>query len=101
MALTAENYSRGFLVDDELMAGVTESPQKQGAFAAFVLRPETGEYLGYREFSTLDAALAEINAIPRQWAYEKAGGCSTAGCKGGKCGSCGNKGTGSCPKEKC
>ncbi|HUP56519.1 MAG TPA: hypothetical protein VM598_03640 [Bdellovibrionota bacterium] len=95
MALDTENYSRGFLVDEELMAGVTENPDRSGGFAAFVLRHETGEYLGYRVFPTLDAALAEINAIPRQWAFEKVGGCSAGGCKGGNCGKSG----GACPRK--
>ena len=82
MPLNRDNYASGFLVDDQLMAGVTEAESK-GAFTAFVLRPETGEYLGYRQFADLDEALESINRIPREWKYEAAGGCG--GCAEGKC----------------
>ncbi|MBI2712220.1 MAG: hypothetical protein HYX41_05085 [Bdellovibrio sp.] len=82
--LTPENYSQGFLIDDELMAGVTQHPEKTDLFVAFVVQHSTGEYLGYEAFSGLNSALQAINQIPRQWAFEKVGGCG--GCEGGKCG---------------
>ncbi len=77
------------------MAGVTENPDKSGGFAAFVLKHESGEYLGYRVFPTLEAALEQINSIPRSWAFEKVGGCSPGGCDNGSCGVSG----GSCPRK--
>jgi hypothetical protein len=100
MPLTRENYARGFLVDEELMGGVTEHPEQPGQFVAFVLRHTTGEYLGYQPFVELDAALEKINAVSRPWSFEKVGGCG--GCKDGQCGkgACGSSGggcgTGSC-----
>ena len=48
MALTPQNYNQGFLVDEELMAGVTENPDQAGVFSAYVLRHTTGEYLGHQ-----------------------------------------------------
>jgi hypothetical protein len=97
MLLNAENYSKGFLIDEELMAGVTENPGAAGSFVAFVLRLETGEYLGYESYSTLDEALAAIGRIPRSWAYEKSSGCGEGACGESHCGQ-GECGTGSCPK---
>jgi hypothetical protein len=93
--LTSENYRQGFLVDEELMAGVTEHPEQPGLYVAFVLHHTTGEYLGYQPFHELTEALTTINKIPRDWAFEKVGGCGGCGgegkCEGGKCG------TKSCP----
>ena len=84
--LTSENFAKGFLVDEELMAGVSENPGTPGDFLAFVLRPESGEYLGYQSFPSLEGALEAINRIPRDWRYEPAGGCKQGNC--GKTGSC-------------
>lgn len=97
MLLNAENYSKGFLIDEELMAGVTEHPAVPGSFVAFVLRLETGEYLGYENYATLGEALAAIDVIPRAWVYEKTAGCGEGACGEGHCGQ-GECGTGSCPK---
>jgi hypothetical protein len=102
--LTAENFQRGFLVDEQLMAGVTEDPDQKGRYVAFVLRPETGEYLGYQAYPELPLALEAINRIPRSWSYEKTssncgdGNCGTdGGCRGG--GVCGrNAATEPCPE---
>lgn len=94
MLLTPENYQKGFLVDDQLMAGISESPDNPGVFVAYVLDHESGEYLGYEPYPTLDGALAALNQIPRTWAYESVG---CQGCKnnegGGRCkiGGCGKK----------
>lgn len=98
--LTSENYSRGFLVDEELMAGIT---QNSDSYMAFVLRHSTGEYLGTQTFTDLQDALQTLNQIPRTWVYEPiSGGC------GGKCGSgggCSKKGggckSGGCKKGSC
>ena len=90
--LTAENYQSGFLVDDELMAGITATPNPPGAdiFTAYVLRHTTGEYLGYQACESLTQALELINRIPRPWVFE-----STKGCDGGKCAE------GKCKGESC
>lgn len=88
--LTRENCGRGFLVDDELLAGVTED-QGASAYTAFVLRHTTGEYLGHRPGLALDDALKLLNEIPRSWVYEASGGacdgtkCAEGTCKGEKC----------------
>jgi hypothetical protein len=82
MALSAQNYSKGFLIDEELMAGVTAA---ESEYSAFVLRHTTGEYLGYRAFPSLEEALASINAIPRPWKFESTSGCSGERCGEGKC----------------
>jgi hypothetical protein len=97
-ALNAENYSRGFLVDEELMAGVTQHPDQPDTFVAFVLQHSTGEYLGYQPYPSLDQALSRINQIPRPWTFERVGG----GCAGGKCGTAeGGCGGGGCKAGKC
>ena len=83
--LTAENYNKGFLVDDELMAGVTELQESPGHFAAFVVRPESGEYLGYTTCQSLESALNLINRIPRDWIFESTSGCDGSKCEEGKC----------------
>jgi hypothetical protein len=103
--LTAENYKQGFLIDDDLMAGVSPHPDNAEQFLAYVLHHTTGEYLGYQPFAELDQALGAINRIPRTWVFEKAGGCGGCGeGRGGKCskgqcgaGKCGTAGSGTCP----
>ena len=97
--LSTENYTQGFLVDEELMAGVTQDPNNPNTYVAFVLQHTTGEYLGYQPFSNLQEALNTLNQIPRSWAFEKVGGCGGCGkqgkCSGGGCGA-GQCGTGQC-----
>jgi hypothetical protein len=108
MLLTAGNYQKGFLVDEELMGGITENPAHEGGFAAYVLNHVTGEYLGYQAFSELEPALAAINSVQRAWHYESVSGCGNGNCKAGECKGTGCKGfkqpgsatpcsTGECP----
>ncbi|MBU6375311.1 MAG: hypothetical protein KGQ59_04900 [Bdellovibrionales bacterium] len=87
--LTPETYQKGFLIDEELLGGVSLI---EGAYVAFVLRHTTGEYLGTQTHPTLEEALRTINAVQRKWAYE-----SSSQCGGGACAE-GNCGTGSCKK---
>jgi hypothetical protein len=89
--LTKDNYSKGFLIDEELMGGVTETGP--GAFAGFVLKHTTGEYIGYETYPHLEAALAAINRVERPWAFEAVGGCGGGKCGEGGCnvGNCANK----------
>lgn len=93
--MTLENYNQGFLLDEELMAGVTPHPDLPDTYIAFVLQHMTGEYVGYQSFSRLSAAIQAINQIQRPWKFEKIGGCG--GC--GEGGSCQKKG--SCSGSKC
>ena len=79
--LNPDNFRKGFLIDEELMAGVSEDSSAPGTFIAFVMRHTTGEYLGYQPFTELDVALRSINQIPRSWIYE-----ATSACGGGNCG---------------
>jgi hypothetical protein len=94
--LTLENYSKGFLVDEDLMAGVSQHPENPELFVAFVLRHTTGEYLGYQPFYDLHAALHMINRIERSWTYERFGGCGNGNCGEGKCGEGGCCSKGAC-----
>lgn len=102
--LTPDNYSTGFLIDEELMGGVTAHPKTPGTFIGYVLRHTTGEYLGYELYTDLDEALAAINQVKRPWLYELAGGCGSGNCgkgdgtcavgaKGAAGGRCGKKST--------
>jgi hypothetical protein len=103
MALDSTNYNQGFLVDDDLMGGVTQDPQKPSVYIAFVLQHTTGEYLGYQPFSDLQLALNAINQIQRPWTFERVGGCGGCG-EGGSCskGGCGIGGEGGgCKKGSC
>lgn len=97
--LSEKNYSKGFLIDDELMGGVTPHPETKGQYVAFVLRHTTGEYLGYQSFPNLSEALVTLNQVKRDWKYETASGCG--GCADGQCGkgACGLKGA--CGTGKC
>src|SRR4051812_33419301 len=87
--LNEENYKQGFLIDEELMGGITQNQQNKDdpeTFAAFVLRHTTGEYLGYHVFSSLRDALQAINKITRPWTFELTSGCGNGACKpGGAC----------------
>lgn len=87
--LTAQNYSKGLLIDDECLGGVSEHPENTDFYIAYVMNHLTAEYLNYGEFKSLEKALEAINSIPRSWTFEKAGGCngcSAAGkCDGGGC----------------
>lgn len=95
--LNEENYQKGFLVDEELMAGITADPDLSQGFTAFVLRHTTGEYLGYQAFKDLSEALHTLNQIPRSWTFEAISG----GCGGGKCGTEGACGGGNCKVGAC
>ena len=87
--LTPENCRKGFLIDEELLGGVSETG---GSYVAFVLRHTTGEYLGAQEHPNLESALAAINAVQRDWKYESSSQCGGGACNEGNCG------TGSCKK---
>jgi hypothetical protein len=91
---TAENYGGGFLMDEELMAGISESKEAPGVFTAFVVRHTTGETLGVQNFTNLFEALRTLNDIPREWEFQSAskcgGNCAAGGCgKNGGAGGCG------------
>ncbi|MDR3608128.1 MAG: hypothetical protein P4M08_12200 [Oligoflexia bacterium] len=83
--LTEENYSKGFLVDEEWIGGITADAESPGRFAAYVLRHTTGETVAYQEFESLSQAIELLNAVPRNWAYEALGGCANGDCQKGNC----------------
>ena len=97
MKFTAENYGGGFLIDEELMAGVSENKDAPGVFTAFVVRHTTGETLGVQQFTNLFEAIRTINDIPREWAYESVSKCG-GNCAAGGCGK--NGGSGGCAGRK-
>lgn len=85
---TAENYKKGFLMDEELMAGIAESTESPGVFNAYVVRHTTGETLGSQNFNDLFEAIRTLNGIEREWNFA-----AISKCGGGNCG------TGACNKE--
>jgi hypothetical protein len=89
--LTLENSLKGFLIDEELMAGVSPIPETS-RYSAFVLRHTTGELLGQQEFGSLQEAIETLNAVQRDWTYESSSQCGGGACTEGNCG------TGSCKK---
>jgi hypothetical protein len=91
MQLTAENFHKGVLLDEELMAGVTahESP---GSFVAFVIHHGNAETLLYQVYSDVNEALFQIHALKRNWTFQP----FSSGCKGG----CKGKSSGSCDGKK-
>lgn len=100
--LTAQNYKKGFLVDDEVIAGVTEMGAGSNSiiFASYISHYLTGETYAYQEFEELNAALDFLATFKRNWVYE-AVGCSTktgaSSCsKTGSSSGCGSCGTGAC-----
>src|SRR2546430_359329 len=92
--LTRENFDRGVLIDEQLMAGVTRDRGNPANYVAFVLDYLSGEYLGHKQFEGLEPALGAINSIKRDWRYEASGGCGS-----GSCGADGNCSKGSCARE--
>ena len=99
MRLTLENYQKGFLMDEELMGGITRNPEKPESYLAFVLKHTTGEYLGYQAFDTLEGALGAINQVQRDWAFENTKNCG--GCGDGQTCTQGENGGGTCKMGKC
>ena len=105
MKFTADNYKSGFLIDEQLMAGITESAEAPGNFTAYVVRHTTGETLGAQEFTNLFEDIRTINDIPREWNFESTSSCGGGNCSKGGCGKngggCGKKdsacSTGACP----
>ena len=95
--LDEQNFKKGLLIDEQLMAGVTENA---GEFVAFVLCHETGEYLSYQSYPQLNLALNAIGSIPRAWVFEATGGCSGGKCEEGKSCSDGSCKL-SCSSESC
>ena len=102
---TAENFKKGFLIDEELMAGITESESNPGSFTAFIVRHTTGESLGVREFDNAFEAIRALNEIPREWAFEAVSKCGSGNCGKGGCGKnggCGKKAAKeACPDGTC
>ena len=73
-------------MDEELMAGISESKEAPGNFTAFVVRHTTGETLGVQEFTNVFEAIRTLNGIPREWKYEPVSQCGSGNCGSGKCG---------------
>jgi hypothetical protein len=94
--LTAENYSKGFLMDEELMAGISEDKANPGTFHAFVVRHTTGESLGHQLFSDVFEAIRTLNGIERNWSFEAVSKCGNGNCGNGNCGKSG----GGCGRSK-
>lgn len=90
---TADNYKAGFLIDEELMAGISDVKDQPGTYTAYVVRHTTGETLGVQQFTNLFEAIRTINEIPRPWEFESVKRCGSGNCSNGKCsaGGCGGK----------
>ena len=97
--LTIDNFKSGFLVDNEVIGGVTElDGAATPVYAAYVSHYLTGETFAYQEFEKVEPALEFLANIDRAWEYE-AVGCSaktgaqtktsSSSCGSGACGSCG------------
>ncbi len=84
--ITAQNFERGMLIDDEWMAGVAKEAE---GFSVFVVDHATGAVIAQQSFRELEEAISALNQIPRAWKYEATGGCAGDRCAEGKC-----KGTG-------
>lgn len=93
--LTLENYKNGFLIDEEVIGGVTE--MAGGVYSAYVSHYLTGETLAYQEFNDAAQALEYLRAMKRSWKFEGVGcgkisapNSKSAGgsCRSGACNSC-------------
>jgi hypothetical protein len=83
--LDKDNYSQGFLVDSEWIGGVTADTEVAGRYTAYVLNHATGETVAQSQFEDLEQAIAILNRVPRQWAFEALGGCANGNCQKGNC----------------
>ena len=92
VGLTPSNFKKGFLIDDELMGGISEDPAISGTYVAFVIAHETGEYVDWTPFTHLDNALGYINNIQRPWTFESLSPCKNEGNCHAEGGGCGNHG---------
>lgn len=97
--LTPDNYSKGFLMDEELMGGISEEKDAPGIFSAFVVRHTTGETLGYQQFTDLFEAIRTLNGVERPWEFTPVSKCGSGNCGNGNCGKGG--GCGKAKKEPC
>lgn len=90
---TVDNFKKGFLIDEELMAGITENTEPTPGYTAYVVRHTTGETLGAQQFNDVFEAIRTLNDIQREWTYEPISKCGSGKCGSGKCG------TGACGKK--
>lgn len=92
--LTNENYNKGFLIDEELMAGVSVN-KNENTYMAYIVNHASGEVIGSQSFQNLFEAIRAINQIERNWAFQSAsrcgGGSGGCGCGAGGCGSASNE----------
>ena len=82
---TSENYTKGFLMDEELIGGISEVPGEAGTFTAYVVRHTTGETLGVQNYSNVFEAIRNLNDIERNWSFEAVSRCGGGNCKSGNC----------------
>jgi hypothetical protein len=82
LLLQPGNFERGFLVDDQWMAGIS---RETDGFLAYVVDHREGGLIARQTFSKLDDALAALNRLPRSWRFETTSGCSGERCGEGKC----------------
>lgn len=84
--LNEANYRKGFLVDDEVLAGISDDD----GFTAYIVNQCSGEFILNQTFSDLESAINTLNSIDRPWKYEAtAGGCGGGNCSNGNCGKSG------------
>lgn len=100
MKLSLENYKKGFLIDEEWMAGVSLDPisnndgPQNGSSTAFILDHTLGETLFSETFPSLEAAISFLNNINRpSWKFETSSGCDSE--------ECGKEGGSGCKGESC
>lgn len=88
--LTAQNFEKGFLVNETLMGGISQ--QESGVYLAYIVDHEEGGLVYEHEFPTLDLALNALNSMEKTWAFESTKSCDSedcgkpgGGCKGSSC----------------
>lgn len=103
--LDRTNYAKGFLIDDEWMAGISlenssgasESGQENlnplndtPKYFAFIINHLEGIQISSKYFDQLDDAIRTLNAVPRTWTYQSSSACGSGNCKGESCGAFGS-----------
>jgi hypothetical protein len=83
---TTDNYNKGFLMDEELMGGISEDREFPGTYQAFIVRHTTGETLGFRRFENLFEAIRTLNDVERAWEFTPVSKCGSGNCGSGNCG---------------
>lgn len=84
--IDSHNFRKGFLVDDEWMAGIHEVEEGK-YYQAYIVNHLSGEPVAEHYFKDFNSALAALTAMDREWKFESISKCKDGSCRkiGGNC----------------